>query len=51
MKLTGNAKLQRDEKIRKFAESHPVWTQREIGEKFGVSQRVVAEALNDKVTK
>ncbi len=50
-RLTGQVKFKRDESIRKFAFEHPHYTQREIGEKFGLTRRVVQKALEGEKAK
>ena len=50
-RYTGNAKFKRDETVRRFSFEHPHYTEKEIGEKYGLSQPVISRILHKNIKK
>lgn len=47
-RLTGARKQRRDQAVRDFEFQHPHYTEKEIGDAFGISQSAVSRILNEK---
>ena len=50
-RLTGKEKHERDKAICDFSKRYPYYTQQNLADHFQVSQRIVASALKERVSK